>query len=106
MFSHIFHLLVHLNVCKSKAQTTGKIYFSSARSYHIIIYYLLIFVNFVAEQAASSLTWSHNSKERFSRRGLYRKRKWKYKMTSVPCEDSDQPTHPCWCDQTAYLGVF
>ena len=24
-------------------------------------------------------------------------------MTSVPSEESDQPTHPCWCDQTAYL---
>ena len=102
MFSHIFHLLMHLNVCKCKAQTTGKIYFSSARSYRIL---LINIVNFVAEEAASRLTWSHNSKERFSRRGLYRKRKWKYKMTCVPSEESDQPTHPCWCDQTAYLGV-
>ena len=27
-------------------------------------------------------------------------------MTSIHSKDSDQPTHPCWCDQTAYLGVL
>ena len=44
MFSHVFHFLVHLNVCKCKPQTTVKIYFSRCKivSYN---WYLLILTN-------------------------------------------------------------
>ena len=60
MFSHIFHLLVHLNVCKCKAQTTRKIYFSSARSYHILLINICSFCSRVLPGHTTPKKGSHD----------------------------------------------
>ena len=42
-----------------------------------LFFFFFFFLTF--SSFATRFSWSHNSKERFSRRDLYRKRKWKYK---------------------------